>query len=121
VPDTPTPDPAATALRRLVSEIDSSIAELTRARTRADTLLTERRAGRAWLELVTTESRPLVVESVSSVLSRLSSAGHEWRREQALALRAESVSINRIAVLFGVSRQRISALVREPVAPDAED
>ena len=76
-------------------------------------LLRERRTGRAWLEVVNGESRPLVVESVSSVLSRLSGTGHDWRREQALALRRETVSINRIAALFGVTRQRISALLRE--------
>ncbi len=116
-----TDDPAHRALEELVDELDKCAAELDRARSRAVALLRERAAGRPWLDVVTSESRPLVVESVSSVLSRLSSAGHEWRREQALALRAESVSINRIAVLFGVSRQRISALVREPVAPDAED
>ena len=40
-------------------------------------------------------------------------AGHAWRREQALALQGEQVSINRIAALFGVTRQRISALLRE--------
>jgi hypothetical protein len=113
VPETPDVDPAAAALERLVAEIDSSIAELERARSRAETLLRARSTGRAWLEVVTGESRPLVVESVSSVLSRLSGAGHAWRREQALALRRESVSINRIAALFGVTRQRISALVRE--------
>lgn len=113
MPDTPDVDPAAAALERLVAELDSSIAELEQARTRAATLLRERGTGRAWLDVVTGESRPLVVESVSSVLSRLSGAGHDWRREQALALRRESVSINRIAALFGVTRQRISALVRE--------
>jgi hypothetical protein len=43
----------------------------------------------------------------------LSAAGHTWRREQAASLRAERVSINRIAALFGVTRQRISALLKE--------
>jgi hypothetical protein len=118
VPDATPADPATAALERLVAELDSSIAELDQARTRADALLRQRRTGRAWLEVVTGESRPLIVESVSSVLSRLSGAGHDWRREQALALRRESVSINRIAALFGVTRQRISALVRTPGEPD---
>jgi predicted transcriptional regulator len=47
------------------------------------------------------------------VLASLARAGHEWRREQASALRDEQVSINRIAAMFGVTRQRISALLRE--------
>lgn len=106
-------DPAQRALARLVTELDRCIAELERARTRAGTLLRERGAGRPWLDLVTAESRPLVVESISTVLASLATAGHAWRREQAMALQDERVSINRIAALFGVTRQRISALLRE--------
>ncbi len=107
------PDAATDALTTLVAELDRCIAELERARKRAEHLLRERAAGRPWLEVVVEESRPLVVESVSSVLGTLATAGHAWRREQAAALRAEQVSINRIAALFGVTRQRISALLRE--------
>lgn len=112
MPDTPAPDPAAAALAHLVDEIDRSVAELLRARTRAERLLHERSTGRPWLDVITAESRPLVVESVSAVLSGLATAGHGWRREQALALQREAVSINRIAALFGVTRQRISALIK---------
>ena len=106
-------DPALQALEALVADLDLCIAELERARTRAGHLLRDRAAGGPWLEVVTTESRPLVVESISTVLGTLATAGHAWRMEQAAALRAEDVSINRIAALFGVTRQRISALLRE--------
>jgi hypothetical protein len=106
-------DRAAQALERLVAELDTCIAELEHARTRAESLLTQRREGLTWLEIVSAEKRPLVVESVSTVLGSLARAGHEWRREQASALRDEQVSINRIAAMFGVTRQRISALLRE--------
>jgi predicted transcriptional regulator len=64
------------------------------------------------------------VERISTVLASLSAAGHDWRREQAIALQAEQVSVNRIAALFGVTRQRISALLTEPDAggrPTAAD
>ena len=106
-------DPASRALETLVTELDACIAELQRARVRSATLLEKRRSGRPWLEIVTGEARPLVVESISTVLSSLATAGHAWRREQASALQGEDVSINRIAALFGVTRQRISALLRE--------
>ena len=106
-------DAATQALAELIDRIDVSVDELQRARTRALQLLEDRAAGRPWLELVTTESRPLVVESISAVLSGLATAGHTWRREEAAALQREDVSINRIAALFGVTRQRISALLRE--------
>ena len=109
VPD----DAALTALRDLVTALDACTVELRHARARAHRLVEQREAGRAWLDIVTAESRPLVVERISTVLAALAGAGSAWRREQARALHAEQVSINRIAALFGVTRQRISALLRD--------
>jgi hypothetical protein len=106
-------DAATRALEDLVTQLDACIVELQRARARSEALLKHRRRGRPWLEVVTDEARPLIVESISTVLSSLATAGHAWRREQAAALQREQVSINRIAALFGVTRQRISALLRE--------
>ena len=111
--DTPADDHAVRALRALVDELESCSAQLEHARSRAQQLLAARGAGRSWQDIVGGEERPLVVESISNVLGALSSAGHSWRREQAAALQAEDVSINRIAAMFGVTRQRISALLKE--------
>ena len=111
--DTRHEDVAERALSDLVAELDRCVDELVQARARAEKLLLDRRAGRPWLDIVTGESRPLIVERISTVLATLSAAGHTWRREQAAALQAEQVSINRIAALFGVTRQRISALLKE--------
>ena len=114
-------DPAEGALTALLGELDTCIAQLEHARLRAERLLEHRRADRPWTEVVTQESRPRVVESISAVMASLATAGHAWRREQALALHQEDVSINRIAALFGVTRQRISALLRESGQADADD
>ena len=117
--DVPPGDVAERALADLVTELDRCVDELVRARARAEELLLQRRAGRPWLDLVTGEARPLIVERISTVLASLSAVGHTWRREQAMALRGEQVSINRIAALFGVTRQRISALLKENGTEDA--
>ena len=110
----PTPADAATrALRDLVTAIDDCIERLQDARERARRLLASRATGAPWLDIITVEQRPHVVESVSTVLATLARAGSTFRREQAHALKSEQVSINRIAALFGVTRQRISALLRE--------
>jgi hypothetical protein len=113
-------DPALSALARLVTTLDECMTQLENARTRAGMLLQERRTGRPWVDIVTAESRPLVVESISTVLGSLSTAGHAWRREEAAALQSEQVSINRIAAMFGVTRQRISALLREREDPGVD-
>lgn len=112
-------DPALTALRSLVAALDTCADELSHARERAERLVEQRETGRAWLDIVTAEPRPLVVERISTVLATLATAGSAWRREQARALHAEQVSINRIAAMFGVTRQRISALLRDRPDEDA--
>ncbi|GAB3194777.1 hypothetical protein GCM10027261_13460 [Geodermatophilus arenarius] len=114
-------DDAVAALEQLVREIDRCAAELQDARTRAEQLLSQRRSGDSWLDIVTEESRPLVVERITTVLGALAGAGSTWRRAQARALQAEHVSINRIAAMFGVTRQRISALLRDQPGPAGRD
>jgi hypothetical protein len=106
-------DAATRALTELVAAIDDCVERLSEARGHAEHLLAARGSGTPWLDIVIAEKRPLVVETVSTVLGSLARAGSTFRREEAHALRAEQVSINRIAALFGVTRQRISALLRE--------
>jgi phospholipase/lecithinase/hemolysin len=106
-------DSAVEALHRLTDEIDRSLVELQHARRQAETLLRARHSGYNWREVVGGEVKPMVLEKVSGVLGALSTVGGTWRREQVKALASEGVSINRIAALFGVTRQRISALLRE--------
>src|SRR5689334_15430706 len=62
---------AEAALRELVAELDRCIDELGHARERAEELLAQRRSGRSWTEIVSGESRPLVVERISTVLASL--------------------------------------------------
>ncbi|MGY1806663.1 hypothetical protein ACI8AF_04785 [Blastococcus sp. SYSU D00669] len=115
------PDEASRALADLVAALDDCIDRLHAARERADRLLAARANGTSWLDLVTTESRPLVVETVSTVMGTLARAGSAFRRAEAHALQSEQVSINRIAALFGVTRQRISALLREHAEEKARE
>jgi hypothetical protein len=116
----PFEDDATRALRRLLTELDACTAQLDQARARAEALLAARASGLPWIEVVNSEARPLIVERITTVLGTLSTAGHAWRRHQAAALQAEDVSINRIAAMFGVTRQRISALLKERGAPDPD-
>jgi hypothetical protein len=106
-------DHATVALRELDAALLASIAELTAARAKVEMVLAARIAGRAWREIVSVEERPLVVESVTAVLDRLSAVGSRFRRAQARALHREGLSMERVAALFGVTRQRVSALLRD--------
>ena len=106
-------DAATNALRDLDRALQNSIGELSAARARVETVLAERSAGRSWREIASGEQRPLVVESVTNVLEQLSAVGSRFRRAQAQALHREGLSMERVAALFGVTRQRVSALLRD--------
>lgn len=109
----PIEDPAVDALHALGVQLEQTIRDLQAAGERLDQLAQLRAAGRSWFDIVSREERPLIVETITRALDDLGAVGGRFRREEALALQREDVSINRIGRLFGVSRQRISALVSE--------
>jgi hypothetical protein len=110
---------ARAALDELVSALEVCIEQLNDARHHAAVLCEQHDSGKAWAEIADAEAPPLVVERISAALSVLSAGGSRWRRAQALALQAEGVSINRIATLFRVTRQRVSALLNGQSPPDS--
>lgn len=115
------PDAATDALEDLIAELTVCIEGLEQALDRAKQLLEQRRSGQSWLDIVSAETRPLIVERITHALESLTTTGSRWRREQARALLVEGVSINRIAALFGVTRQRISTLVRKRIGDAGSD
>lgn len=98
-------------LEQLDEAIAGTIEDLLTARTRIKALVDQRESGAGWVEMVRQEDRPLVVELVTRSLASLSDSGGKFRRAQAEALRQEGLPMTKIAVLFGVSRQRISSLL----------
>lgn len=63
-------------------------------------------------EIVAREARPLVVEMLTSNIETLQAVGFQFRQAEAAALREEGLTIEAIAALFGVTRQRVSALLK---------
>jgi len=51
------------------------------------------------------------VQLLAAIQDKLTAAGADWRREEARALHREGLSMDAIALLFGVTRQRVSALL----------
>ncbi len=108
-----TNDPAVQALVELRAGLHRTIGALSAAAARADELIEHRAAGSSWYDIVSTEEPPLVIETITRVLDDLGDLGSRFRREEALALQHEDVSITRIGELFRVSRQRVSALLHD--------
>ena len=103
----------------VLAAIDSVVRALTENQARADAALKrateireQRLAGRSYTEIIEDLGHPLLVELLTTNVLELYDAGHQLRTSQAHALRREGLSTQRIAQLYGVSRQRIMALLR---------
>lgn len=110
-------DEALAALAELIGVLDANLRRSEQMLERARYLRTLREAGLGWGKVVEGEKRPLIVELLTSSIEELHEASARFRRAQAKALRAEGMSIEQIASFFGVSRQRISALLSSPEPP----
>ena len=107
-------DPLLRALDDLVraaQEVDRAVDRLQR---RAQDMAAARHRGSRWREIVEAEERPLIAEMLTETIAQFEAAGTRFRAAKARALHDEGMSMERIAELFGVSRQRISVLLREP-------
>lgn len=102
-------DRALEDLRRAVQHAQDQLEQVL---LRAEVIRRERDLGHAYREIVSHEQRPLLVERLTEVLEELSSAGAAFRRAEARVLHDEGLSQDAIARLFGVTRQRVSALLR---------
>lgn len=71
-----------------------------------------RAEGRPYSEIVVAERRPLIVQLLTESATAIDRCGAAVRRTEARALHEEGLTMDRIAELFGVSRQRVSALLR---------
>jgi hypothetical protein len=112
LPDSP-PDRPLVALQELDGALAFAIDELVAARAQICVDVAKRGDGMSWRTIAEGESRPLVVERLTLVLDRLSASGSRFRRAEAEALHGDGLSMERVAALFGVTRQRVSALLRE--------
>jgi predicted transcriptional regulator len=67
----------------------------------------------AYGEIIPLEQRPLIVELTADAIMRLAEVSGDFRRSEAKALYAEGHTMEAIATMFGVTRQRVSSLLRD--------
>ncbi len=108
-------DPALEALNEVCATARQVIANAEEILERAAYIQGKRAAGVSYREIVPSEPRPLIVELISATLSELADAGSRWRRAEARALHGEGLTMDVIARLFGVTRQRVSSLLKAPL------
>jgi DNA-directed RNA polymerase sigma subunit (sigma70/sigma32) len=109
------PDVAAflDALADLDQALDTNIERTHRMRQRISEIQDALAGGRSLREVVPDEETPLLVELLTQSAEHLHAYGSRVRRTEARALHREGLTMEEIARLFGVTRQRVSALLRE--------
>jgi len=112
-------DPVLDALDHLEEALARNTDTIHSIRAHISYIRESRAAGLSYREIVTDESRPLIVELTTANLQSLLETGNRLRRAEAQALHDEGVTMGRIADLFGVTRQRISERLRKAPVPAA--
>ena len=106
-------DQVLRALDDLVAALTENSHRNAKAIQRAQRIRALREQGLSYREIVDGEDRPLVVEMATANLQALRRCGGRLRRAEARVLHREGMTMDRIAELFGVTRQRVSALIRD--------
>jgi DNA-directed RNA polymerase sigma subunit (sigma70/sigma32) len=88
---------------RRASLIKKRIAKLRRQRAR----------GAPYTEIVSNDDGPLIVHLLTESSAALDTSGANVRRAEAQALYSEGLTMDQIAERFGVTRQRVSTLLRK--------
>lgn len=104
-------------LREALAEIDTAtrenVARSQEIQARVEWLIESLDSGSDIIEIAENEPKPKIVEMITTNIETLQSIGSQVRQAEARALRAEGATMEWIADLFGVTRQRISALLRQ--------
>lgn len=113
------PYPNKLFLETLDDLLEATEANIERAeliRRRIGALHSQVADGQPLVEIIAAEPSPLIVELITENINGLQELGARLRWSQASMLRADGMSAADIARLFGVSRQRVSALLNSPPA-----
>lgn len=100
------------ALDGLATRIEENARDDRQLARRIRQLRADRAAGRSWHTLLGRESQPRLLDLSARVLRRATETSVMVRRLLASGLRGEGATVPAIAEKFGVSHQRISAVLR---------
>jgi hypothetical protein len=106
-------------MRELTACLTAASEEMTALASRARRVGDEVAGGRRLADVIGGEPQPLIITRMTELIDQLADAAAVVRRAEAAQLNAEGLSQGRIAKLFGVTRQRVSALLAPPPPPGA--
>jgi len=114
-------DPVVAALTNLSEVAASSADDLLGLNEDIAMLHNRRRRGWSWNRIISDEDSPNPLSALTAIATNFARASGGFRRALALGLRKEGMQVTEIASLFGVSRQRVSALIRPRPQDESEE
>jgi hypothetical protein len=105
-------DPVVEALAALSDVAASSADDLISLNENLAALRNHRVRGRSWHRIISDGDSPNPLPTLTTIATNFARASGAFRRALAVGLRKEGMQVSEIAALFGVSRQRVSALIR---------
>lgn len=106
-------DDVLEALDALLAVLRDSTKRNQDATRRAQTIRRLRSHGRSYREILGRTERALILQITRENLDGLLQASSRLRRAEAKALYEEGMTMEEIAALFGVTRQRVSVLLHD--------
>ncbi len=116
----PGDDPTLLALEELVAAAEEVTRMTAHVTARAAHIRSRRLEGLPYRQIVADENLPLIAALLTGNIQRLEAAGTRFRQAEARALHDEGMTMEEIGRLFGLTRQRISTLIRGAAAPSPD-
>ena len=110
---TPEHEAFLAALRDLDGALAETLESVELMKSRTGEILDGAEAGNRLRDIVPLEQRPLLVQLLTQATELLQTYGNRVRTSEARALYSEGMTMDQIARVFGVSRQRVSTLLRD--------
>lgn len=101
---------ALAALEEVIAQNEKRAVQI---RERMVRIRSARGRGLPYSDMVADEDGPLIVQLLTESSTALDTCGAGVRRAEAEALYGEGMTMDQIAERFGVTRQRVSALLRK--------
>jgi hypothetical protein len=105
-------DEVLDAIDELVGILTASARRIEEMTQQVEAIRDRRSAGQSYREIEGARSQPIITELTNHSLTAVSEAASRLRRAEARALYDEGMTMEQIAALFGVTRQRVSALLK---------
>jgi hypothetical protein len=104
-------DSALQALRALVKVLDANEERARYVRGRATQIESLLEQGYTWQQILSTEERPLIIDTLAQSMALLNEVGGRFRREEARCLVTEGCKEQEIADLLGVTLDHVQAML----------